>query len=310
MATFSRLASTQYPHGAGAVAPVTDNAAVAGIAGASVHVFATYQPESAVQSEPRPCMAPGRLPSSPSGVARARRAAAPDFGSWVGKAVRVVLGVSTAGGADLVIHANQDAMANAMAAKPSASLVPSMSADADCTVAAIPSECQRRPQSERFTGGSLEAWQRWHSRLDRLDGLISFQGRYAAFPIIRSIQRKWGERLVAPAAQVAYLDWRRSGSYAAFMDALVAELKASGDYDRLVEQRLARARRGPHYEKDIRSALLANPDKDRAWVEARMRDFLADWGRFDQRSGESAVSGRKMVLWKLLDGERTAAQDA
>lgn len=220
----------------------------------------------------------------------------------------MVLGLSTAGGADLVVHANQNAMANAMASRPSASFGRYLPGDADCSVVASPSECQRRPQSERFPGGPIEAWQRWHSRLDRLDGLISFRGQYATFPIILAIQRKWDEQLVAPSAQAAYLDWRRSGSYAAFMDALVAEFKSSGDYDRLVEQRLARARRGPHYEKDVRTALLANPGKDRAWVEARMRDFLADWDRFKLSNGESAVFGRKMVLWKLLDGERAALQ--
>ncbi|CAM3720614.1 hypothetical protein BOSP111201_22245 [Bordetella sputigena] len=71
----------------------------------------------------------------------------------------MVLSLSTAGGADLVVHANQDTMANAMAATPPVPLAPSMSPDVDCTVAAIPSECQRRARGESAViGRKMVLW--------------------------------------------------------------------------------------------------------------------------------------------------------
>jgi hypothetical protein len=170
------------------------------------------------------------------------------------------------------------------------------------------SECQRQPESLVFGGGTAEDLQRWQSRVDRLDGLISFRGRYGRLPIILQLRTKWRDGQPSASARAPYLEWQRTDSYASFMDAVVAELKDSGDYDRLVEQRLAIGRRSPYYEKDIRTEMLLNPGKDRRWVEAAMHDFLADWDRFKQDTGESGVRGRKLVLWKLLEGERMAKQ--
>jgi hypothetical protein len=222
--------------------------------------------------------------------------------NWLVATVKTMIRLSTAGASDVVSAANRQIVARAAAA-PSASF-----ADADCTMAPSMSECQRQPESEAFPGGTAEDLQRWQSRLDRLDGLVSFRGKYHDLAVIQLLRRKWCNGQFADTARAPYLDWQRTGSYASFMDALVAELKDSGDYDRLVQQRLAIGRRSPNYEKDIRTQMLLNPGKDRRWVEAAMHDFLADWDRFKQDAGESGVRGRKLVLWKLLEGERIATQ--
>jgi hypothetical protein len=221
--------------------------------------------------------------------------------NWLAATVKAMVRLSTAGASDLVSAANREIIERM--ATPSARF-----ADADCTTVPSMSECQRQPASEAFPGGTAEDLQRWQSRLDRLDGLISFRGRYRSLAVIQLLRRKWRDGQFVDSARAPYLDWQRTGSYASFMDAVVAELKDSGDYDRLVEQRLAIGRRSPNYEKDIRTEMLLNPGKDRRWVEAAMHDFLADWDRFKADAGESGVLGRKLVLWKLLEGERIATQ--
>lgn len=254
--------------------------------------FAAYETQ-AVQGGPA-------LMAYTEPVSTRRRRQACSSPNWLVGAVKSVIRYSTAGASDVVMAANREIV--------TATLDPSASkfADADCAAAPSMSECQRQPESEAFSRGTAEDLQRWQSRMDRLDGLISFRGKYAGLAIIQRLQKKWCAGEPAASAQAAYQDWRRTDSYASFMDAVVAELKESGDYGRLVQQRLAIARRSPKYERDIRSAMRLNPGKDRRWVEAAMRNSLADWERFKGDTRESGVLGRKRVLWELLDGERTA----
>ncbi|WP_157121962.1 hypothetical protein [Bordetella flabilis] len=257
--------------------------------------FSTYEAAAA------PTGGQGSLGYTDSSSVRRRReiCRAPN---WLVGAVTTMIRFSTAGASDLVVAANREAVASTLGA-PSSKF-----ANADCTTAPSMSDCQRQSESEPFSGGTAEDLQRWQSRLDPLDGLISFRGKYRSLAVIQQLRRKWRDGRFAVLARAPYQDWRRTDSYASFMDAVVAELKDSGDYDRLVDQRLAIGRRTPNYEKDIRTELLLNPGKDRHWVETAMHDFLADWERFKGDTGESGVLGRKLVLWKLLEGERTATQ--
>lgn len=259
------------------------------------HAFDAYRPvaddASVSASGPRPAIQPDRF----------RRDA---ISGWVAPLFRSVLRLSTAGASEMLGHVNRSLVAQATAPGTM------RSQNVDCRAAENIPECQRRSSSDAFTGSTAIELERWQGSLDRLDGLIDFRGDYARLPVMRRVQRKWLDGEPGAGARAPYRDWRRTGSYAAFLDAVVAELQASGDYDRLVAQRLSLAQRAPGYEKDIRATLLAFPGKDRAWVETRMREFLSDWKRFAGDTSESAVFGRKMVLGKLLDGELQVADKA
>jgi hypothetical protein len=263
--------------------------------------FAAYEAARSASGDAAATPASGRY-NEPLSIRRRRETrTAP---SWLVGTVKSLLRFSTAGASDLVAAANREVATRVLNSSPP------VFTQADCTAAPSMSECQRQPESEPFSGGNAVDLQQWQSRLDRLDGLITFRGKYGRLPIIQQLRGRWREGQAAASARAAYRDWQRTDSYASFMDAVVAELKDSGDYDRLIEQRLKFARVSPSYEKDIRTAMLLNPGKDRCWVEEAMRDFLADWERFEGDASELGVLGRKQVLWQLLEGERVATERA
>ncbi|ARP86873.1 hypothetical protein [Bordetella genomosp. 9] len=178
----------------------------------------------------------------------------------------------------------------------------------DCRTVDVQAECQRRAAAEPFLGEGTEAWERWHSELDVLDGLIGGKGKYARLDIIHDVLRKWSDAGPCEDARTAYDAWRTRNSYLGFLDALAAEFQENGTYMRLVEQRIEQSKRSGLWERDIRRDLKLYRDKDRAAIEQSKRDFLEDWHKH-RGSGEE-LAAKKLILSKLLDGELQATPPA